>query len=174
LILDEPTVGLDPLQVREFRNLIGALKGRHTVLISSHILSEIEAICDSVIILNDGWVVASGPPDELRRSVAPTYRVECMNHQSLPVLLPRLIDRLPGVTLEDYKEDGSMTEFQLRGEGADPRIELFRIFAEAGIPIRELSRERLSLENVFEHYTRTAPESPNRVRSEATDTEMAS
>ena len=66
LILDEPTIGLDPIQVREFRSLMLSLRGKHTILFSSHILSEVEMICDSVIILNEGRVVASGIPDDLR------------------------------------------------------------------------------------------------------------
>lgn len=149
LILDEPTVGLDPLQVREFRRLIGGFKGRHTVLISSHILSEIEMLCDSVIILHEGWVVASGAPAALRRHVPHQYTVECLAHPALPLVLPRLIDRLPEVTLEGYEESGGFARFRLRSPERDPRLDLSRLLHEAGIPIRELSGDRVTLEEVF-------------------------
>jgi ABC-2 type transport system ATP-binding protein len=154
LILDEPTVGLDPLQVREFRSLIGSLKGRHTVLISSHILSEIEMLCDSVIILNAGRVVATGAPADLRRHVSHRYTVECRSHPSLVVLLPRLVDRLGGMRLEACEETGGFTRLRLSGDGPDPRLEVCRLLAEAGIEVRELSSERLTLEDVFVHYTK--------------------
>lgn len=154
LILDEPTVGLDPLQVREFRKLIGGLKGKHTVVISSHILSEIEMLCDSVIILNEGWVVARGAPDELRSNVACTYTVECRCHPCLVTMLPHMVDRLNGFSLDGYEEDGEFARFRLCGRGADPRLDISRLLTEAGIELNELSRERLTLEDIFVHHTR--------------------
>lgn len=154
LILDEPTIGLDPLQAREFRSLIGSLRGKHTVLISSHILSEIEVLCDSLIILNEGRVVACGSPQDLRGAVAPCYSVECRIDPALKVLIPQLIHGLLGITLEKYEEDGEFAHFRLASEGPDPRLELFRVFARAGIEIRELVRERVTLEDVFVRYTR--------------------
>ncbi|MCX7017067.1 MAG: ABC transporter ATP-binding protein, partial [Candidatus Sumerlaeota bacterium] len=156
VVLDEPTIGLDPLQVREFRNLIGSLKGKHTVLISSHILSEVEMLCDSVIILTEGRVVASGSPRDLRGHVASIYNVECRADASLLVLLPQMVQRLPGVTLEKYEESEGYARFRLRGEGPDPRVDVFRFLSEARIEIRELTRERVTLEDVFVHYTRAA------------------
>lgn len=163
LILDEPTVGLDPLQVREFRALIGSLKGQHTVLISSHILSEIEVICDQIIILNEGWVVASGTPASLRTYVAQRYQVECRNHPVLTALLPRLLDVLQGAELRDYEEAGEFVKFTLYMSGRDPRTDVHRFFAEAGVDIRELTQQRVTLEDVFVHYTatdRNRPEAP--------------
>ncbi|HEY3242185.1 MAG TPA: TerC/Alx family metal homeostasis membrane protein, partial [Phycisphaerae bacterium] len=159
VILDEPTIGLDPLQAREFRNLIGTLKGQHTVLISSHILSEIDVLCDSVVILNEGSVVASGSPQELRQHVAPRYTVECRSDPALKVLLPRLVHGVGGVALEHYEENGEFVSFQLSGDGEDPRVEIFRVFAAAGIELREMSRQRVTLEDVFLHYTRAHAES---------------
>ncbi len=161
LILDEPTIGLDPLQVREFRNLIASFKGKHTVLIASHILSEIEMLCDTVIILNEGRVVASGAPRDLRGQVVSSYVVECRAHASLFALLPTLVSRIPGVTLDKYEEGGEFARIQLRGENDDPRLEIFRQFTQAGIEIRELHRERVTLEDVFIRYTKTAPETAN-------------
>ena len=157
LVLDEPTIGLDPLQVREFRSLIGSLKGKRTVLISSHILSEIEMLCDSVIILNEGRVVASGSPQDLRGHVTASYVVECRAHSTLFALLPQLVNRMPGVTLDKYEESGEFARFRLLAEGADPRLEIFRLFAQSGIEIRELHHERVTLEDVFIRYTKASP-----------------
>lgn len=154
VILDEPTAGLDPLQVREFRRLLGTFKGRQTVLISSHILSEIEMLCDSVIILHEGRVVANGAPETLRGTVPRGYRVECRAHGSLPVLLPRWLDRVPGTTLESYEVEDGFARIRLRGTGPDPRLELSRLLREAGIELRELATETNTLEEVFVHCLR--------------------
>ena len=156
LILDEPTIGLDPIQIREFRNLIGSLKGSHTVLISSHILSEIEMLCDTVIILNEGRVVASGAPRDLRGHVLSSYTIECRHHPTLFALLPQLVNRIPGLTLDKFEEDGDFARFRLVGEGPDPRLELFRICAQSGIELRELHHERVTLEDVFIRYTQAS------------------
>src|SRR6185295_9858730 len=79
LILDEPTVGLDPTQIRETRKLIKDLGGDHTVLLSTHILPEVEAVCDRAIVIAGGKVVAQGTPEELRtsRRMAARVLVEC-------------------------------------------------------------------------------------------------
>lgn len=157
VILDEPTAGLDPLQVREFRRLMGTFKGRHTVLISSHVLSEIEMLCDSVIILHEGSMIANGAPDSLRGAVPRKYTVECRVHTALPVLLPRWIDQFPGASLESYEEIDGFARFQLCGSGMDPRLELSRMLREAGIEIRELTVVPTALEEVFVHCIRNAP-----------------
>ena len=162
VILDEPTIGLDPIQIQEFRHLIGSLKGKHTVLISSHILTEIEMICDSVIILNEGRVVASGTPQDLRGHVVSTYTVECRTHPALVALMPQLVNRIPGITLDKYEESGDFAHFRISGDGADPRLDVFRLFAQAGIEIRDLHHERITLEDVFIRYTKTAPQAAAR------------
>jgi len=153
LILDEPTLGLDPLQVREFRSLISSLKGRHTVLISSHILSQIDLLCDQVIILNEGRGVASGSPEALRAHVTHRYGVECRNHPSLTALLPRLLDALPGAEMRDYLPSGDFVRFVLCTNEHDPRLDVHRFFTSAGIEVRELTHEPVTLEDVFVHYT---------------------
>ena len=160
IILDEPTIGLDPLQIQEFRQLIGSLKGKHTVLISSHILTEIEMLCDTVIILNDGRVVASGTPQDLRGRVVVSYSVECRSHPALFALIPQLINRLPGMTLDKYEETGEFAQFRISRDGADPRLEIGRLLGQAGIELRELHRERVTLEDVFLRYTGAASPSP--------------
>ena len=170
VILDEPTIGLDPVQIREFRSLIGSLKGKHTVLISSHILTEIEMLCDSVIILNEGRVVAAGTPQSLRGEVTTYYSVECRAHPTLLALLPRLVSRLPGVSLEKYDEAGDFAKFRLSSDKTDPRLEIAAILREAGIEIRELHQERVTLEDAFIRHIKTSPQktaSPPNAEQEA-------
>jgi ABC-2 type transport system ATP-binding protein len=160
LILDEPTVGLDPLQVKEFRAMLGRLKGMHTVLISSHVLSEIEMLCDSVIIMHQGRVVAAGSPDELRAQTRRRYRVECVWHKALPVLLPKLMDRLAGATLDAFEEDGATGILEISCVGPDPRRTLAHLLNEAGLDLIELHAERVSLEDVFVDHIRGEISSP--------------
>lgn len=149
LVLDEPTVGLDPIQVREFRVLLGRLKGRRTVLISSHVLSEIEMLCDTVVIVHEGRVVAAGAPDNLRSRTRRRYRVECARHPSLSVLLPRLLERVEGTELISYREEDTVSAFTVSSEGPDPRRALAGLLQEANIALIELHAERVSLEEVF-------------------------
>lgn len=176
LILDEPTVGLDPLQVRELRSLLASLKGKHTVLLSSHILTEVEMLCDSVIILNEGRVVASGYPEDLKGKVSHTYQIQCKYHATLPTLLPRMVDRLPGLSLEKYEENSEYAHILLQGNGPDPRAELFRAFADAGIVIVEMYRRRITLEDVFVHFTKVGavPEHQETPQSSESKVEVSS
>lgn len=168
LILDEPTVGLDPLQVKEFRTLLGRLKGMHTVLISSHVLSEIEMLCDTVVIINHGRVVATGAPDILRARTRRRYRVECASHKTLPVLLPRLMDRLEGARLDAFEEDGETGTLDISCTGPDPRRAIARMLNEAGLDLIELHAERVSLEDVFVDHIR-GDTSPPPEEAEAAD-----
>ncbi len=158
LILDEPTIGLDPNQVREFRALMASLRGRHTILFSSHILTEVEMLCDSVIILNEGRVVATGTPDDLRRPVQASYRAQCRHHPMLPALLPRMVERWKGVVLDEYREENGNAYLSLKSDTWDPRTDLFKFFAEAGIELVELRQERITLEDIFIHYTKKNPD----------------
>lgn len=149
LILDEPTVGLDPIQVKEFRSLLGTLKGRHTVLISSHVLSEVEMLCDSVVILHEGRVVAAGAPDDLRSASSRRYRIECASHQSLPVLLPRMLDQVGGAKLDAFEESGGTSVIVISSKGPDPRRRIARMLVDSGLDLIDLHAERVSLEDVF-------------------------
>jgi len=156
LVLDEPTVGLDPIQVQEFRALLRTLRGRHTVLISSHILSEVEMLCDRVVIINRGRVVAAGTPDELRGTTRRRYTAACATHATLPVVLPKLVDRLDGVRLDGLDETDGISRISLSTDGRDPRRELARMLQEAGLELIELHAEHVSLESVFIDHIREA------------------
>lgn len=154
LVLDEPTVGLDPIQVQQFRALLSRLKERHTLLISSHVLSEIEMLCDTVVIIHQGRVVAVGAPEALKADSTRHYTLECVSTRNLPVLLPGLLNRVEAVTLDGFEEDGRRCIIRITGHGADPRRALARLFTEAGIELIDLHAERISLEDVFIDHIR--------------------
>jgi ABC-2 type transport system ATP-binding protein len=152
LILDEPTVGLDPAQIIRIRETIRALGRERAVLLSTHILPEVDAVCDRVLIIDRGRIVAEGTPEELRRKLAgtPTLRVAF----SGDVPAAAALEALPGVTsVEDVPADG---ETRLRVHcalDADLAEDVFRLAVERGWVLRELSRETVSLEDVFVRLT---------------------
>lgn len=156
LILDEPTIGLDPMQVRQFRALLESLKRDHTILLSSHILTEVEMLCDSVMILNDGYLIADGKPDDLRAKVGQIYRLTCKRNETLPATLPKMIERIPGLHLETLNEDSEFAYIHLRSEKGDPREALYNTCVQAGFVIVEMAREKTTLEDVFVQYVQNA------------------
>ncbi len=150
LVLDEPTVGLDPTQIIEIRELIRGIGHEKTVLLSSHILPEVEATCQRVLIFNEGHLVGQGTPAELAAQARGSEFVD------LAVRGPRdevarEIAALAGVVeCVVAGEEGGVPHFRVRCEvGADPREDLAAAFARRGWGLRELHAERLSLEAVF-------------------------
>ena len=150
LILDEPTIGLDPGQIREVRELINRLGGKHTVLLSSHILPEVEAACSRVIIINRGRIAASGTPAELVRQsrASDVLRVEL---NAGPADAAAALRELPGVreVTADGGVDGWVSFAVGVAAGADPRESIFALATARGWKLRELSRRTPSLEEVF-------------------------
>ncbi len=150
LILDEPTIGLDPGQIREVRELIHRLGGKHTVLLSSHILPEVEAACSRVIIINRGRIVASGTPAELIRQSrsVDVLRVEL---NAGPADASAALRELPGVgeVASAGEAEGWMSFHLGVAAGADPREAIFQLAMTRGWKLRELSRRTPSLEEVF-------------------------
>src|SRR6202795_5093765 len=155
LILDEPTIGLDPRQITEIRALIKSLGGQHTVILSTHILPEVSMVCDSIIIINRGRVVAKGTQAELVEQVFPAARVE------VEVAGPReaiasSLKTLPGVTsveaigVEAVAARDGASRFVIESpRGRDVRGELVRLVAGRGWELLELHQVGLSLEEVF-------------------------
>jgi ABC-2 type transport system ATP-binding protein len=147
VILDEPTVGLDPHQIREIRALIRELSDQHSVILSTHILPEVEAVCDRVQILQQGSIVYSGTIDALRRM------------RSGPALLVGLhrppehaqLAQLPGVSRVEPAADGLLRVVQL--EGQDATEPLVRASVERGWGLYHLAPERATLEDVFVQLT---------------------
>lgn len=157
LILDEPTVGLDPTQIRETRKLIKDLGGDHTLLLSTHILPEVEAVCDSTIIIAGGRIVAQGSPDELRASRRMQARVlvECR----APALeVETALSRVNGVgrveILSNGEADGQYVTAAIRAkDGCDVREEVARTVTQNGWPLREIRLEHATLEEFFVQVT---------------------
>ena len=151
LILDEPTVGLDPNQIIEVRDLIKDLGKQHTIILSSHILSEVQATCSRVIVINNGKLVADDTPDNLSHALSVDHKlVTRIDGPSEEVR--STIAKIPGmeqVTLIGEREDG-VYEYTLEAaEGVDVRRELFKRMASRDWPIVMLRSSELSLEDIF-------------------------
>lgn len=150
LILDEPTIGLDPFQVLELRDVVRDLGHDHTVLFSTHILSEAEQVCDNVIIINQGQIVAEGSPAELRahleRGGRIVVRVSGDIHTALPV-----VRGAAGVADADLGMDGIVAT---PAEGADPRQAIAQALVGKGIGLVELRPLAVNLEEIFLELTR--------------------
>ena len=155
IILDEPTVGLDPKQIIEIRTLIKQLGEDHTVLISSHILSEIGAVCDHVVIINKGHLVVSDSTEYLEK-LFKGQDILCLSAQGELEKIQNILREFPALSIADMKEaeEAETYRFQLKVQDqADYRKQLFFRFAEAGIPLLEISRAGMSLEDIFLEIT---------------------
>lgn len=155
IILDEPTVGLDPKQIIEIRTLINRLGEDHTVLISSHILSEIGAVCDHVVIINKGHLVVSDSTENLEK-LFKGQDILCLSAQGELEKIQNILREFPALSIADMKEaeEAETYRFQLKVQDqADYRKQLFFRFAEAGIPLLEISRAGMSLEDIFLEIT---------------------
>ena len=152
LILDEPTIGLDPRQIIEIRQLLRDLKGEHTVIISSHILPEISQLCQRVVIINEGRLVAVDTPEALSRRLRQGQRVLVRIDGPHKEVFARLHD-LPGVAEisvvpEDDGQPGRLYDIQVQKD-VDIRRDLSEAMAEAKWPILEMKSHDMSLEDVF-------------------------
>jgi len=156
LILDEPTVGLDPNQIVEIRRLIKDLGREKTVILCSHILPEVEATCGRVVIISNGRIAADGSPKELRASSEGKVTVYMQVRGTGPEIADR-INAVPGVeNVTDARAAGeSIAEITLETfKGSDPREQLFRFCVENNLVLLEMSRKEISLEDVFRDLTR--------------------
>ena len=156
LILDEPTVGLDPNQIVEIRTLIKKLGKRHTVILSTHILSEVQAVCDRVVVLNNGKIVADSPTDELSSAIMGGSRLIC-TVAGPENAVKKLLCSIPGVTSVTPcgMSSGDECEYLLDIEaGKDIRRDLFDRLAEKKWPLLGLRASELSLEEIFMKLTK--------------------
>ncbi|NLO82176.1 MAG: ATP-binding cassette domain-containing protein [Clostridiales bacterium] len=155
LILDEPTVGLDPKQIIEIRNLIKELGKDHTIILSSHILPEVSAVCERVLIINKGKIVASDTPENLSKRLGDTGRL------SVRVAGPerqvvKLLRELPGVKSVDStgaKEPGTVDLLVEAEKDIDIRRPLFHALSRAEYPILQMKPIDLTLEEIFLQVT---------------------
>jgi ABC-2 type transport system ATP-binding protein len=158
LIMDEPTVGLDPTQIRETRKLIKELGGQHTVILSTHILPEVEASCDRAIVIAAGRIVAQGSPEELRASRRLTARVlvECRGPKAE---ISTVLSRVSGVSNVEIlngqpaEEKNYVTAALRAKDGYDIREEVARTVIQHGWPLREIRLEHATLEEFFVQVT---------------------
>jgi ABC-2 type transport system ATP-binding protein len=153
LILDEPTSGLDPNQIRQVRDLIRNLGKQHTILLSTHILPEVEMTCSRVIIINKGKIEACDTPENLLGEIR-TARAVVLEAKVGRENGAEQLKKIPGVRDVTTAADGEWQTFSLRVEsGADVREEVFRLAADRRWSVRELSQRRATLEDVFVEIT---------------------
>jgi ABC-2 type transport system ATP-binding protein len=157
IIMDEPTIGLDPHQILIVRDLIASLRGRMTVIISSHILPEIEVTCDRVLIINQGRVVAQGTPADLRREILgqSTYELELAGDlAALPASLAAVEPTL-AITTAGEPDPAGFRRLTLTTERTEELGEpLLRTLLAQNLRVRSLSRTHSTLEDVFLAATR--------------------
>ena len=159
IILDEPTVGLDPKQIIEIRDLIKSLKKNHTVILSSHILSEVSAVCDYIMIIAHGKLVASDTPENLSKLMTGTNSVSMLVKGSVENVQNLLssFQKIQKLTLGKNPEGLVSVSFETPA-GEDIREMLFYAFADGKMPILEISSKSLSLEDIFIKLTDDNPE----------------
>ena len=162
IILDEPTVGLDPRQINEVRQLIKSLAGSHTIILSTHILPEVSMTCDRVTIINRGQIVATDTPDNLTTRLAgeSTYEVEIKgNVEQAQPLLASLADVRQVAVLNREALPEHHHRLRVTGE-ANPALgsAISATLVNAGLELHELRRQQATLEDVFLNLTTTEPD----------------
>jgi ABC-2 type transport system ATP-binding protein len=155
IILDEPTVGLDPKQIIEVRNLIKSLAGTHTIILSTHILPEVSMTCDRVVIINKGKVVAVDTPQNLTSQFKGGQKIR-VEVQAPEKQLQQLLEKIPGVSraqVEAPHSGGHAIATVEAAAGQDLRSQIAAKVVESGWPLYELRGVSLSLEDIFLELT---------------------
>ena len=155
IILDEPTVGLDPKQIIEIRDLIKSLKKKHTVILSSHILSEVSAVCDYVLIISHGKLVASDTPDNLGKLAAGSNNLNLLV-KGEKSRIRQLLEEISGVkeiSIDKKSDQEGWNVTVSTEENKDIREEVFFKMAENHYPILEMQSQKISLEEIFLELT---------------------
>lgn len=155
IILDEPTVGLDPKQIIEIRDLIKSLSQKHTVILSSHILSEVSAVCDYVMIIAHGQLVASDTPENLSKILVASNTLELTikgQHEMVKNMLSKL-DGIESLEMHDSVEQGCRNFVIKTAADLDIREEVFNMMSEVKCPILKMNLCNMSLEDVFIELT---------------------
>ena len=166
IILDEPTVGLDPKQINEIRELIKGLKKKHTVILSSHILSEVSAICDYVLIISHGKLVASDTPENLGKLAAGSNNLNLLVKGQKDTIRAALesVESVKEVTVKkDTKstEEGVYSVTVGTEENTDVREKVFYSMVNADCPILEMQSKKVSLEEIFLELTESEKKDKN-------------
>ena len=168
LILDEPTIGLDPKQIKEVRNLIKAIGKERTVMLSTHILSEAQQICDRVIIINKGRIVAEDAPENLQNRMSALRTIYVRVGEQTDQAAAALRD-LPGVLTVKVQETGRIEVENVREQDARPAIA--RKLVEGGYDLLELTPESINLEDIFLKLTREASAENSPADAQPTDSQ---
>jgi ABC-2 type transport system ATP-binding protein len=154
LILDEPTVGLDPKQIIEIRDVIKDLSKNHTIILSSHILSEVSAVCDHVMIINKGVLVASDSPDRLAESLSQNrFRARLKGDKEAVIAAFSNSENFVSVTENETNEEGTVDLVIEGNQERDTREDIFDTAVSNNFKLLLLKSERLSLEEVFLQVT---------------------
>lgn len=150
LILDEPTVGLDPKQIIEIRRVIKALSQERTIILSSHILPEVSAICERIVIINKGVIAAEDTPDRLSKGVDQVLKLNLVIKGPSDKVI-EAVKKIEGVTYMEAsgKSDGGGNKFILEGVSDDIKEKLFYAMAENGWPLIEIKPSIMTLEDIF-------------------------
>ena len=175
VILDEPTVGLDPRQIIEIRSLISSLRKDHAVILSSHILSEVQAVCDEILIISKGKLVAGGSPEELEGMSKKSHELKLTvkgDEKKLKGALKSLgIEDEQIKDIKSDKEAKTVSACVSMDEDKDIREDLFYALCDARLPLMELSVSHMSLEDVFIELTEKEPEETSNAEAEDKDSE---
>lgn len=174
LVLDEPTAGLDPNQIRQVRDLIRGMAGERTVVVSTHILPEVEATCSRVLIINRGRLVGEGDPSSLRATSSGGQVLVAVVRGDRAAVESALAD-VAGVQkqLDIESPEPGITRVRLAVEADDSAEAVFHACAAANLPLRELRREQTSLEDVFTRLTTTEAASVEARESASDSSEQA-
>ncbi len=174
IILDEPSVGLDPKQIIEIRQLIRSLAKKHTVILSSHILAEVREVCDYILIISKGKLVASDTPENLERMLGESGTVE-LETKASPAEVREILKNVPGIEQITAKaEENGITRAQImEKKGEDVRERVFLAFADRRKPLLTLRTAGATLEDVFMELTQSEqlPDAFTRHMEQATGTE---
>ncbi len=153
LILDEPTIGLDPNQIRQIRGVIKGLGQRHTVLLSTHILPEVEMICDRVMIINKGKIVAMDTPTNLMKQLKTGSNL-VLDIKGDGEKIKNSLSKVDSVKTVTYREKDDANEFYVNGTGdKDIREDVFNCIVKDNYILREMKRQTISLEEIFHQIT---------------------
>ncbi len=153
LILDEPTIGLDPNQIRQIRQVIKDLGKKHTILLSTHILPEVEMVCNKVLIINKGKIVAMDTPENLMKQLKSSANV-VLEIRGDGKKIKDSISGVDGVRSVVWKEKGDVNEFTVEaGAGKDLREDIFKSIVKDNYVLREMKRRVVTLEETFHHIT---------------------
>jgi ABC-2 type transport system ATP-binding protein len=155
LILDEPTSGLDPLQIIEMRSLIRNLRGAHTILLSSHILSEISQTCDRLLVIQDGEIVAQGTEQELAARMGAGGSVEVEVAAAAGRRVVDLASTVPGVSGATIVREADGVVLVRMQASADLRPKIARVLVNGGLDLLRIDRGAAQLESIFLQLTKT-------------------